>query len=328
MSEATVINESCQCTAWSGGASFYTTMDTFAKLQAQLDAWAQFTLADLADLKSGASSISILPATVFQNGVLTLHYSLNGKDGLTYGWARHYGMTGDGPAPTVNFGATGKSALIIPGSGLNQADQIITYNSGYQNTMYNPVCTIGDGFVHILPGSDFRLLAGTNGKGYLRESIARYLLNAGSGLALLEIIEACAILTWLKANYTKTAVLGISDSAYHAAIVGIIGAPDAVVAASGFSLSTKAQGFGLAGDNAIPGIYNIFDEADFASGINGAATKYRFSQSSTAEIAVMLEESGTGYTAGVLTGANVTHVTHSAGHVYDIGMGAWLVANL
>ena len=332
MTEATVINESCQQTAWSGGVSFYPTIDTFAKLKTQLDEWARFTLSDL----DAIGCLQVLPTSTFSNGVLTCRYSLNRKEGLAYGWGRYFGQTGNGPTSTAGFGATGKCALIVPGSGLNQADAIIA-NTGYQNILYNPVCTIGDGIVHVLPGCDFRLLAGTNGKGYLRDAINNYLLDHGSSLALLEIIEACALLKWMQVAYslnpawplyTKRAVLGLSDGAYHAMIAGLLMSPDAAVCASGISLATKAQGYGLAGNNVIPGIYGRFDQAQIVSGIQNSPAKWLFSKSTVDDIAILLHENATGYTQSLLNFSNVTHTTHSTGHKYPPNLGTWLASAL
>lgn len=332
MSEAAVIDESCQQSAWSGGVSFYPIMDTFAKLEAQLNDWARFTLADLDGI---ADNLQILPTSAFDNGVLTLRYVLNGKTALAYGHGRYYGQTGNGPVSLQNFGQTGKVALIIPGSGLNEGDKIITNTSAYQSILYNPVCTIGDGIVHILPGQDFRLLAGTNGKGYLRDAIDYYLLAAGSSLALVEIIEACAILKWMSVSrslnpawplYTRRAALGISDGAYHAMIAGLLMSPDAVVCASGFSLATKTKGYGLAGNNVIPGIYSRFDQAQIVAGVLAGASKFLLSQSTVGEIAIMSHEIEAGYTELLLNGANVAHVIHSSGHMYPPSLGTWLAS--
>ena len=65
-SEAAVINESCQQEAWSGGTSFYPVMDGYAKLEAQLNEWAQFRIEDLEGLSDGLRILRMIIQSIKQ----------------------------------------------------------------------------------------------------------------------------------------------------------------------------------------------------------------------------------------------------------------------
>lgn len=317
MSEAEVINDACQQTPWYPGASFYPPIDTFAGLEAQLKEWAQFSFADLLD----AACIEILPETLFQNGILTLHFRLNGKDALAYGWARNHGMTEDGPSGV--FGQTDKAALVIPGSGDNQADAIVS-NTGYQAILYDRVCPIGDGIVYVRPGTDFRFLMGENGKGLLRQVIDNYLVRRGTSLAILEAVETCAIVKWMKSQYGKTAVLGLSKGAYPALITALLTEPTAAVCASGVSFASAVQGFELAGGNG--GL--AFHEDDIIRGVVFSPTRFLFSTGTVAEVPLFAYDDAIGYTRGKLNLPNCEHITHAGGHEYPPLLAVWLAGVL
>lgn len=319
MSEADVINESCQTAAWSGGISFYPPMTSFAALQAQLDAWSLFTAADLEGVPV---NMVILPGSGITNGMATINATVNGKPLTVYGWSRPFGMNLPGPC-TMPFGTNGKCSLMIPGSGNNQGDAIVMLNSGYQAIMYNTLNTLGDTMVYIPPGSDFRSLKGANGLGYLASGIDNYLQEKGSSLALLAQIEMCVLMAWIKSNYTKTAVLGISKGAWPALMVALAMSPTAAVCASGVSLASQMQGFEAAGGNIIPGVMPTATQ--IAARITASPTKFRISQSNGGnEIALELYEAQTGITQALLSSPNVSDVTHSTGHLYDPSMGAWI----
>lgn len=343
MSEASVINESCQDDV-NISAGFYPILNTFADMTGIInDDWARWKAADLA-LAGDDANITILDTTTFQSACLVIRYELNGKEGKVELWSRHYGMTTNGASATSNYGqSSGKAVLIVPGSGNNQTVHMMNNAANvpgtqdYQNILFPIGTATGDAYVYQWPGQDLRALIGSNyptPKKLLIGFIENLLIMAGTSTATLVSIEMAVAMKWLRTansinsdwpSYTKIGVLGLSKGAFPALMCAMMTEPTACVVASGFSLKEfRSQGFGEGGGN-IPNINDTWDHDTVVSTITGGPTKFYYTASTAVpETAIMLEEAATDETADALAGANFTYNKHAQGHCYPSGTLAWL----
>lgn len=328
MSEASVINESCQATSAQteyGVGSFHTGIDTYAELQAVLDSWAQFTPDDLGDA-ADPDNITILGTSVFQSAIATVRFSINGKEGVTYLWGRPKGKTVDGPTLVSEFGSSsGRAIIFIPGSGNNEGCKMMSSLAGYTNSLFPIGCAVADSFIYNYPGEDMRGIIGANGLKLIRGSIENYMLIKGTSLHVVALIELAAAMKFMREGaatdwhtYSKIALMGISKGAGTALEAALYTNPTACVSASGFSLKDyRALGLGSLGGNVVPGFEDMWPEEELVEAVQGSPTKFYYTASTSGnEIAIMLEEAATDETATALAGTNFTYGKHSQGHVY------------
>ena len=151
--EQDCVNYMCQTPMWSSAASFNNICDTFDKFKTLIDQWSQWKVEDIVNL---ADNITILPTSSFNNGVMICNFTKNGKNGTAYGWARPKGMTTPGPC-VLPFNTNGKVVFIVPQSGNNEADKLIS-NTSSSPILYNTICSFADGLIHVLPSKDFNCI--------------------------------------------------------------------------------------------------------------------------------------------------------------------------
>lgn len=334
MSEASVINESCQDTVPAAGY-MYSPVSTYSALTTILGRWAQFNFSDLTDAEDD-SNITILNTSVFDSAIAQIKFTINGKEGLTYLWARHYGLTANGSSAQSDYGHSGgKAVLICPGSGLNETNDMMN-STGYDNVLFPIGCAAGDAFVLQYPGQDLHAIVGTNSptaKKYISGAIENYLVTKGTSCSIISLIDICVAMKWLRTahsvnsnwpSYTNIGIMGLSKGGFFSAMGALYTSPTAVISASGFSLKTyRSIGFG--GGWNIPDAEVRWDQTTLVNAIKASTAAWYYTVSDTGnELAMMKEEASDSETATACAGANFTYNMHHSGHVYPSGTLTWL----
>jgi hypothetical protein len=321
-SEASVMNEFCQDRVQIG--TIYPTISTFAGLTSQFSSWSQWTQADIASLPG---SIVIDPVnTSFNNGVLWIYFTVNGKSGQAVAWARNFGKTADGPTYLNQFGTNGRAVLIIPGSGNNESVAMMA-GTGYEAVLFSVATQVGDGFVYSYPGEDMQGLVCANGNKIILGQIDSLLSQRGSYASHLVIVQTAVIMKFLQTsrflnplfpNYTEIGIMGLSKGAWNAMMTAMITPPTAAVIASGISVKEYREvGFGVTGWSYSPAFQALWPQASLIAAIQRPATKWLFTESRCPnELSLVTEEVATGETAAAFAGPNVTFDVHCQGHVY------------
>lgn len=334
MSEATVINESCQDTIGSG--FMYPQVSTYSGLRSILDVWAQFNLDDL-DSAQNPSNITLLSSgAYFDSAIAQIPFTINGKTGKTYLWCRHYGMTANGPSNSPSqYGSNGKAVLVLPGSGINEAERSMGSYSDYTNYLFPIATATGDAFIVMYPGEDLYAIRGTNSptvKKYIGGAIENLLITKGTSMSIISMIDICVAMKWLRNahsinsswhNYSKIGMMGISKGAFFSLMSALYTNPTACVSASGFSLKAyRSIGFGQGWN--IPNIEQTWDQTTLVNAVKNSSTKFYYTHSTSGdEIAIMKEEADD-ETSTALAGSNFTDNKHTQGHVYPSGTLSWL----
>lgn len=126
------------------------------------------------------------------------------------------------------------AVLLIPGTGFDQATKI-SLGKGYHGKIADTIKPICDLFVLIKPNQG--PLSIHNGKKSLDYRIARVtLLNEGFSYTLTYFVHAQAILQFLREQYQRTGVVGLSQGGEAALIIANLEQPDFAIVASGYSI--------------------------------------------------------------------------------------------
>lgn len=206
------------------------------------------------------------------------------------------------------------AALIIPGSGHNQALSIATSDPrNYHCCMWGALEGFAK-FVQIKPNEDARAIH--NGSAKLNSDfyVVDFLERGGSYSATY-IAEAAAILTFLKSHYETTSLLGLSQGGKAALITALLSEPDALVVASGYStISVElVQWAGASNQIIIPG---LADKMQFDYLARNLTTPTLFTWGKR-EVGTYQIESRNGETCKKVK--QVEHFTcliHDRGHIY------------
>lgn len=168
------------------------------------------------------------------NPLVQLDFQLNGKQASAYSTF----------SPTLSPAEREIAFLVIPGSNPNQTTELMT-GGGYHNTncyIKNTLQNYGDVFVLCKPLEDYRALRWhekklnsgdylTPGKNY----IYRYLDSVDRPYGVNYLIEAIALVRYLKSHYKKVMLLGCSQGGYATLLLSLNTNPDAALVASGYS---------------------------------------------------------------------------------------------
>lgn len=131
--------------------------------------------------------------------------------------------------------------LIIPGSGINQSSAILQKNKitdNYQCNIDDLVKDYGNCFIQVKPNEDF--LAIHNGKQKIEpKSFVNYLLNKGGSYSAHYLVQSLALTKYLKTQYSKTMLCGLSQGGHAALLNTLQSNPDYAIIASGYSIRRK-----------------------------------------------------------------------------------------
>lgn len=236
---------------------------------------------------------------------LAVRYDLAGRSYTAYAYA---------PATPAGHRC---AAVIVPGSGPNQASEIFAGSpTNYHGAIVPAIRDLCEPFVFVKPNEDF--LAIHNGARKLSyTAIAVYLLNRGYSYSAHYIISALAIVKHVRTTYPIVVPMGLSQGGDAALNVALQSAPAGAVIASGFSVLDAKLAWANLEQVIIPGAYRNFNERVHQT-VASAPTRYFFT-SGTNEGVTWAVEAETQSTCKFFTGlANVSCLIHKGGHEFPL----------
>lgn len=166
--------------------------------------------------------------------LVTLDFQLNGKHATAYST---YSPTSSPADREIAF-------LVLPGSNPNQTTELMI-GSGYHNTncyIKNILSGHGDVFILCKPLEDYRALRWNdkklNSSDYITPGlnyIYHYLDSVDRPYGINYLVEAMALMKYLKTHYRKVMLLGCSQGGYASLLLSLQTEPDATLIASGYS---------------------------------------------------------------------------------------------
>lgn len=174
------------------------------------------------------NSFNLYPALMTQNNPLVhLPFTFLNKSANSYAY-RHI----DSNQTDCKY-----AFYIIPGNGQNQSIDIVR-GFGYHNQlcyMRNLCIQYGDVFTFIKPNHDSRAF-NWNGYRMNEDYLLYYLISANTRYGINYVVEMVAMLKYLKANYDKVFILGLSEGGYSALMATMYEEPDAALISGGYSI--------------------------------------------------------------------------------------------
>lgn len=246
-------------------------------------------------------------------------FSVSGKQGAQT-VAYKSAFTGTGAAPNA-------AILLIPGSGDNQVGAVVA-GTGYHGTTLANMNALADTFVYMRHGHDQRAQWGATPAGNKRIGDAFYdaaAIAEGGSLHTCWLVEIVALYRYLKTQYAKVGIAGLSQGAMLAAVAALAASPDFVICASGFSLNDyRCAGLGTLSGVNVPGLQKKWPQESLISRIKAQPTEWLITHSSVTTSGVSPEpidqsswEESMAYTEGMLEdAANVTVHSHDQGHAF------------
>ena len=172
------------------------------------------------------------------------------------------------------------SALIIPGSGINQSSKI--YRETTTNYHFGIMEALGksvDKYIFIKPNED--CLAFHNGVNKLSDDfIITWLLDLGASYSAHYIVNSLAITKYLKEKYNKVIVVGLSQGGEASLLNSLQSQPDIAIVSSGFSIINKEVTWSGYDQIIIPGLKQILSFETIRSKIENSNTQFLFTYGS------------------------------------------------
>ena len=209
-----------------------------------------------------------------------------------------------------------RAALIIPGSGTNQASSILYRDpSNYHYGIMDTLGGVSDVFVLIKPNED--ILAFHDGQGKLNaDFVVNWQLNRGSSYSVRYIVDSLAITKHLKQEYSSAIVAGLSQGGIAALLNALQSQPQKAVISSGYAVLLVDIEWAGHVQIIIPGVVEKVLRPDLVlSAIQDSSTSFFFSYGRE-EVGIYKVEADERLTCRYLDAANVTCVTHDGGHVF------------
>jgi len=250
----------------------------------------------------------ILKGTFQRKNIISIIYQYKNKIDTTYAYFK--------PSKVEN---SNTAINIIPGSGINQSSSIVNFNNIFENYQSNAddiFSEYGDSYVFIKPNED--ILAIHNGSKKINEvSFVNHLLNDGGSYSAYYILQTLVWSKFLKDNYNRLIVTGLSQGGLAALINSIQSKPQASIIASGFSKMMEMPLRNNHRQIIIPRLNSKFNPISIKNRIKESETKYLFTYG--------LKEGGD---YGLDAKKNITKKffsdvknvvvkSHNGGHIYD-----------
>ncbi len=127
--------------------------------------------------------------------------------------------------------------LLVPGTGINASYDIVK-GIGYHNQlclMKNNLINYGDVYTFIKPNEESRAVH-WNGLKLNNEYVVSYLITQNTRYGINYLIEMIAMIKYLKANYDKVFLFGLSEGGYSALLCTMYIEPDAAMISGGYSI--------------------------------------------------------------------------------------------
>ncbi|WP_196268896.1 T9SS type A sorting domain-containing protein [Pontibacter sp. 172403-2] len=249
-------------------------------------------------------SLELATASSLNENIFKLEYNIDSSLYNSYSLTKYH-----------DAGTKSKTAiLIIPGSGNNQATEIFQ-GIGYHGDIVNQVSDFGDIYISVKPNEDFLAI---HRKGYkLNFSfITNYYINVGGSYSASYLINAIATAKYLKQNYDRVFILGLSQGASAALLVSLQSAPAATVVASGFTITRDDFEWANQDQIVIPDLVTTYSNEYLHETIKKQHTNYFFSWARN-EYGIYQIEAFNGYTKTFFQDVeNTEFVSHTQGHSF------------
>ncbi|NOX55317.1 MAG: hypothetical protein GXP27_12945 [Planctomycetes bacterium] len=235
--------------------------------------------------------------------VLKVTYQLRGRRYDAYAYA-----------PLKRIGS--QAALIIPGSGHNQSYPIYKRDPGnYHRGIYAALPGSCDRYVFIKLNEDCLAFHNRTKKLHLH-CYVNWQLEHGGSYSARYLVDSLAVIKFLRGQYGKVLVAGLSQGGRAALLSAVQSEPDAAIVASGFTvLRDTVQ---VAGHNQIilPGLRKQFSFDAIRARIRRSSTQYLFTYGEQERGTYRLEVEKH-LTKRFFAGCdNVTVENHSGGHAF------------
>lgn len=197
--------------------------------------------------------------------------------------------------------------MLVPGTGTNESYSIVN-GWGYHNQLCQMVSncrTYGDVYTFIKPNEESRAVF-WNGK-KLNEYIVSYLITQNTRYGINYLIEMIAWIKYLKANYDKVFLFGLSEGGYSSLLCTMYIQPDAALISGGYSIKFDS--------NAIEkpilktrfdDLLDTFHQAKVRDVISSSNTQYLFTYGEGDPVETMDPEHDYHYTQTYFSGLNNT----------------------
>lgn len=225
----------------------------------------------------------------------------------------------DAFAYAVDGAESGDSAgLIIPGSGLNQSSEI--YKNAPSNYHLGILEALGPSiqkFILIKPNED--CLAIHDGKSKLNQNFfVNWHLSHGASYSAHYIVNSLAITRYLKSQYVRVVVAGLSQGGNAALLNSLQSQPDVAIVSSGFSVLTERIKGSSHDKIIIPGLFGRYSPDQIRTRMQAMPTRFLFTYGK-AENATYKIEAYESLTCEYLAELkNVDCRTHEYGHIFPV----------
>lgn len=214
----------------------------------------------------------------------------------------------------------GSAALVIPGSGLNQATSIINRDAAnVHRGILDALGSISQTYTLVKPNEDS--LAWHDGKGgkLTGDMIWNYHVNRGGSYSVSYLAQSLAFVKWMKTCFDKTVVAGVSQGGAATMINALQSKPTAAVVAAGHSLLFDQVEY--AGHNQllnVPGYASLAKSATLVTSLRNSPTAWLFTWG-RADSDIYKVEADTGFTASYIEPLlNVDVSIHDGAHEFPL----------
>ena len=214
----------------------------------------------------------------------------------------------------------GSAALVIPGSGQNQATSIVDRDaSNVHRGILDALGSVTQTYALVKPNEDS--LAWHDGKGMklTGDMIWNYHINRGGSYSVSYMVQSLAFVKWMKTCFDKTVVAGVSQGGAATLLNALQSKPTAAVVSSGHSLLFDQIEY--AGHNQllnVPGYASLAKSVNLVAALAASPSSWLFSWGRL-DSDIYKVEAETGFTASYIRPlANVDVSIHDGGHEFPV----------
>lgn len=214
----------------------------------------------------------------------------------------------------------GSAALVIPGSGLNQATSIINRDAAnVHRGILDALGSISQTYALVKPNEDLSAWHEGNGSKLTGDMIWNYHVNRGGSYSVSYLAQSLAFVKWMKSCFDKTLVAGVSQGGAATMINALQSRPTAAVVSAGHSLLFDQVEY--AGHNQllnVPGYAGLAKSANLVKALGDSPTSWLFTWG-RADSDVYKVEADTGFTASYIRPLPDVDVSiHDGGHEFPV----------
>jgi|694.fasta_scaffold18156_5 hypothetical protein len=273
------------------------TIDTqFVFARQDLDSISGLTVADTIHYDTLVNNSMALYPNNYpqQNQMVLLPYNFKNHSALAYGF-----LFPDTLQPSCRY-----AFLMVPGTGENMSYAIVN-GWGYHNTLCQMVANcrkFGDVYTFIKPNEESRAIQWNGHK--LNEYIVNYLITQNRRYGINYLIEMIAWVKYLKKNYDKVFLFGLSEGGYASLLCTLFEQPDAALISGGYSIlfdSTYAEKDILR--TRFDSLVDYYDRAYVKNKIQNSSTHYLFTYGDNDPVLTMDPEHDFHFTQNYFNGA-------------------------